>query len=53
MNLPMCGCAFKYIEKNMECFTRALKKMVSASSYIVCKLETCDKENGTNILVTS
>jgi hypothetical protein len=26
--------------------------MVGASSYIVCKLETCDKEYGTNIFVT-
>jgi hypothetical protein len=53
MNLPKCGCVFKYKEKNMECFTRALKKMVGASSYIVCKLETRDKEYGTNILVAT
>jgi hypothetical protein len=40
-------------KKNMECFNKALKKMDGASSYVVCKLETCDKEYGTNILVTS
>jgi hypothetical protein len=39
-------------KKNMECFIMALKKLVGASSYIVCKFETCDKEYGTNILVT-
>jgi len=52
MNLPKCGCVFKFKEEIMECFTRALKKMVGASSYIVCKLET-NKEYGTNILITS